>query len=225
MSATHPRLAPLSWLRLPRRTARLRLTALYGALFLLSGAALAAITYALFERATEYRPPALPKIPHPVAIQSLQPLSPLATALPGQLKLIQEQLIQAQYQLTQDQSRLGGLPGGPLAAQDQQLIRDQHQLTQDQHQLAQSVHQLAQSVHQLAQAGTVQAAQRAAGPSPVRPGGSRLPACTNAWPSTGRKTSSRNSGTPSTASSRGSKPPSRPNGTSWPTPRTSYAPP
>jgi len=162
MSATHPRLAPLSWLRLPRRTARLRLTALYGALFLLSGAALAAITYALFERATEYRPPALPKIPHPVAIQSLQPLSPLATALPGQLKLIQEQLIQAQYQLTQDQSRLGGLPGGPLAAQDQQLIRDQHQLTQDQHQLAQSVHQLAQSVHQLAQAGTVQAAQRAA---------------------------------------------------------------
>src|SRR5580692_7928383 len=162
MSATHPRLAPLPWPRWPSRTARLRLTALYGALFLLSGAALAAITYALFERATEYRTPALPKIPHAPAIQSLQPLSPLAAALPGQLKGIQEQLLQAQYQLTQDQGRLGGRPAGPLAAQNQQLTRDQQQLTQDQHQLAQSVHQLGQSVHQLAQAGTVQAAQRAA---------------------------------------------------------------
>ena len=33
---------------LPRRTVRVRLTLLYGALFLLSGAALLAITYALF---------------------------------------------------------------------------------------------------------------------------------------------------------------------------------
>ena len=38
--------------RLPRRTVRLRLTLLYGGLFLLAGAALLAITYALVERAT-----------------------------------------------------------------------------------------------------------------------------------------------------------------------------
>jgi len=40
-------LAPRSWLRLPARTARLRLTLLYGALFLASGAGLLAITYVL----------------------------------------------------------------------------------------------------------------------------------------------------------------------------------
>jgi signal transduction histidine kinase len=40
-------LAPRSWLHLPRRTVRLRLTALYGALFLFSGAVLLAITYGL----------------------------------------------------------------------------------------------------------------------------------------------------------------------------------
>ena len=43
-------LAPASWLRRPRRSARLRLTALYGGLFLVSGAALLAITYVLFNR-------------------------------------------------------------------------------------------------------------------------------------------------------------------------------
>jgi len=41
------RWVPRRWLRLPRRTVRLRLTAVYGALFLLSGAALLAITYFL----------------------------------------------------------------------------------------------------------------------------------------------------------------------------------
>lgn len=46
------RLAPTSWLRLPRRTARLRLTLFYGALFLLAGAILLTITYVLFEHAT-----------------------------------------------------------------------------------------------------------------------------------------------------------------------------
>jgi signal transduction histidine kinase len=77
----HPRLAPPSWLRLPRRTARLRLTALYGGLFLLSGVALIAITYVLFERATEYRTPQLPKVPHAPAIQHLQLPLPLAQAV------------------------------------------------------------------------------------------------------------------------------------------------
>ena len=45
--ADHPPLVPRSWLRLPRRTARLRLSLLYGGLFLICGAGLLAITYAL----------------------------------------------------------------------------------------------------------------------------------------------------------------------------------
>jgi signal transduction histidine kinase len=160
MGIARPRLASLSWLRLPRRTARLRLTALYSGLFLLTGAALAAITYVLFERATEYRTPPIPRIPHTPAIGDLQ--LPLAPTLPQQYNLLQNQLAQTQNQLAQDQHQLAGLPAGPFATRDQQLRQDQHQLTQDQHQLTQSVHQLAQSVHQLALAGSVQAAQRAA---------------------------------------------------------------
>jgi signal transduction histidine kinase len=165
VSVAHPRFALPSWLRLPRRTARLRLTALYGGLFLLSGVALAAITYVLFERATEYKTPPIPKIPQiprTPAIGNLQLPSPKAPPVPQQLYLLQNQLAQAQNQLAQAQNQLAGLPAGPFARRDQQLTQDQHQLTQDQHQLTQSVHQLAQSVHQLAQAGTVQAAQRAA---------------------------------------------------------------
>ena len=45
--ADHPPLTPRSWLRLPRRTARLRLSLLYGGLFLICGAGLLAITYGL----------------------------------------------------------------------------------------------------------------------------------------------------------------------------------
>jgi signal transduction histidine kinase len=44
-----PRFTPPCWLRLPRRTARLRLTALYGGLFLACGAVLLAVTYVLVE--------------------------------------------------------------------------------------------------------------------------------------------------------------------------------
>ncbi len=162
MGVAHPWLAATSWLRLPRRTARLRLTALYSGLFLVTGAVLAAITYVLFERATEYRTPPIPKIPHPPAIENLQLPNPLAPFLAHQLDQAGQWYGQAQKQLAQVQNQLAGLPAGPFATRDQQLRQDQHQLTQDQHQLAQSVHQLAQSVHQLAQAGTVQAAQRAA---------------------------------------------------------------
>jgi two-component system sensor histidine kinase VanS len=46
------RLTPRRWLQLPSRTVRLRLTLLYGGLFLLSGAVLLTITYVLFRRAT-----------------------------------------------------------------------------------------------------------------------------------------------------------------------------
>jgi signal transduction histidine kinase len=158
---SHARLASRSWPRLPRRTARLRLTALYGGLFLFSGVALVASTYLLFEHATAFRTPQLPKIPQAPTIQPLkQPVKP--------------QLPQALYQLTQDQHRLAQAqkqlakslptPGlGPqlLAPQLSQLARDQRRLSQDQHQLSRTVHQLAQAERQVAQAGQVQAAQRA----------------------------------------------------------------
>src|ERR1700734_1164292 len=47
---------PPSWLRLPRRTARLRLTLTCGGLFLLSGAALLTTTYLLVRDATPGTP-------------------------------------------------------------------------------------------------------------------------------------------------------------------------
>ena len=70
----------LGYPRLPHRTARLRLTALVGGLFLVTGTALAAITYALFERATEYRTPSLPRIPRTPTIKNLQLPAPLGQA-------------------------------------------------------------------------------------------------------------------------------------------------
>jgi signal transduction histidine kinase len=164
MSVALPRVTPPSWLRWPGHTARIRLTAVFGGLFLLTGASLAAITYVLFERATAYRTPPIPKIPHAPVIENLthtpatgNPYFPPGP--PGKnrpLAFLHKELAQAQ-------SQLAGLPRGPFVTQAQhQLAQDQHQLTQNQHQLAQSVRQLAQSVHQLAQTGTVQAAQRAA---------------------------------------------------------------
>jgi signal transduction histidine kinase len=45
-------LTPASWLRLPRRTARMRLTVLYGCLFMVAGVGLLGFTFWLFERAT-----------------------------------------------------------------------------------------------------------------------------------------------------------------------------
>jgi signal transduction histidine kinase len=47
MPIPRPRLHPPAWLRLPRRTARLRLTALYGGVFLVCGAAVLGLTYLL----------------------------------------------------------------------------------------------------------------------------------------------------------------------------------
>jgi signal transduction histidine kinase len=166
MGVAHPQLAARSWLRLPRRTARLRLTALYSGLFLLSGIALVAITYVLFQRATEYKAPHLPKVPHTGAIQQLQ--------LPVPFKPIQSQgqsvqllghplgLAQAQYELGLAQKGLATVPPQGLLAGPTQLARIQHQLTQAQHQLAQGQRQLADAVNQLVRVGPVQAAQRAA---------------------------------------------------------------
>ncbi len=163
---------------LSRRTVRVRLALLYGGLFLLSGAALVTTTYVLFERATEYAKPRLPRIPHTPAIQHLSRASevPLAQALP--------QLARAQFQLSQDQRDLvvsvpkmialtvrplaGALPAAlaqdqhQLAHDQNQLTDDQHQLTDAQHQLARAANQLAAAVHQIARAGSAEHAQRAA---------------------------------------------------------------
>jgi hypothetical protein len=49
MHTPRPRPGPLRWLHLPRRTARLRLTVLYGgAVFLACGATVLAFTYLLY---------------------------------------------------------------------------------------------------------------------------------------------------------------------------------
>jgi hypothetical protein len=91
MHVSHFRLAPNSWLSWPRRSARLRLTALCGGLFLLFSATLLGATYIAFERATQYKTPRLPKVPGTPAIRHLQP--PLAQA--------QERLALAQHELAQ----------------------------------------------------------------------------------------------------------------------------
>ncbi len=145
MAIPRARLTRSAWRRLPRRTARLRLTALYGGLFLASGVALLASTYILFERATQYKTPHLPKVPHAPAIRDLEPLAFKGPPLPL-LATVERQLALAQHPF----------PPGRLAFNQQQ------QLTKDQHQLAQAVHQLAHAVRQLAQTGPTEAAQRAA---------------------------------------------------------------
>jgi signal transduction histidine kinase len=172
MVVARPRLAPPSWLRLPRRTARLRLTALCGGLFLLSGIALVAITYVLFEQATEYKTPHLPAVPRTTKVEHLLPVPP-AKALPQGFPFSPSQrllpLAQAQQELGQAQQELAHAyqPGPaltlptPLARLRDQLAQAQRQLAQGERQLAQGQRQLAQAVHQLAQAGPVQAAQRA----------------------------------------------------------------
>lgn len=135
-------------IRVSRRTARFRLTALYGGVFLMSGVALIAVTYVLFERATHYQNPQLPKIPQAPAIPDLT--LPLFLQSPAGIS----PLAQAQQQVAQAQHALQAVPLGPLATQGR--------LAQAQHQLAQAQHQLAQAVHQVARAGSLQAAQRAA---------------------------------------------------------------
>jgi signal transduction histidine kinase len=176
MTVPRLRLRSPAWLRWPRRTARLRLTALCGGLFLLSGAALVAVTYVLFQRATEYRKPSLPKIPQTPAIEDLRHFQLLPQLGLPQFAQPPQPLGQAQQGLANVVFELKGFPKNqglpaefPRLAQIQhQLAQDQRQLTQagsqlaqDQHKLAQAGNQLVQAVHQLAQTGPVEAAQRA----------------------------------------------------------------
>jgi len=159
------------WLRLPRRTARLRFAALYGGLFLLSGISLVAVTYVLFERATEYRAPQLPHVPQAPAIHDPK-LAPganpllLYQSLP-KLAHAQAKLAQAQLQLanTLGPKAAGSVPGVALAGLSQdrsQLAADERQLAHADTQLTQVQHQLAAAVRQVAHAGSIEGAQRAA---------------------------------------------------------------
>src|SRR5579875_3377539 len=132
-----------SWLRMPRRSARSQLTLLCGTLITLSGAALVAITYLLFERATRYRRPSLPTIPRTPAIQHLQHLKLLPSGALSQLASPPLPLGRATQGLADVQLELKGFaaqtyPGAPhlLAHIEQQLAQDQHQLTQAGDQLA-----------------------------------------------------------------------------------------
>jgi signal transduction histidine kinase len=77
---------PPSWLRLPRRTARLRLTALYGGLFLLSGAALLGVTYLLLKRAIGAVKPAGAQLNLPASV----------AAPPGWVRLLQNEVAKQQ---------------------------------------------------------------------------------------------------------------------------------
>ena len=164
--------------QLPRRTVRVRLTLLYGGLFLLSGVALVAVTYVLFQRATESTKPRLPRIPHAPAVKVLtsqnfafKPQPPKPNGLPpgaavqGPLSQALPRLAQEQYRLAQVQQGLvRSLPIGKFGGNlvPPRLAGFEHQLARDQHQLARAVNQLAGAVHQLARARSVQAAQRAA---------------------------------------------------------------
>jgi signal transduction histidine kinase len=93
MRSPRLRQTPVRWLRRNRHTARLRLTALYGVLFLLSGVALLAITY-LLARATD-KPSYIE-----LSGQALRTIPPSAVG-----HLHQFQIAVARYQSGRDLSR------------------------------------------------------------------------------------------------------------------------
>src|SRR6204780_4261787 len=139
MAAGHRLPASFARLRLPRRTARLRLTTLYGGLFLLFGGVLVAMTYALFQGATAYRTPPIPKVPNAPAIEKLSLPAPLARTLPQEIYQAQQQLAQAQSQLGVSLPKAFASPSagsgpssiagaGPIATADQKLIKAENQL-------------------------------------------------------------------------------------------------
>ncbi len=143
-----------SRLRGSRRSARLRLTVLYGGMFVLAGIALVAATYVLFEQATAYKSPRLPKIPH----------APVVGALPSPLLQAEQQLAEAQHQLALALPANGGVfrsaphavhtlaTGRALGSALPPLAQAQYQLAQVQQQLARSPHGLMLPVERLAQA-------------------------------------------------------------------------
>jgi signal transduction histidine kinase len=89
MRIPRPRLSLRSWLRLPRRTARLRLTVLYGGVFLACGAAVLALTYLLDGHAT----PLVPLHQPPKGSGPPKaPLDPLAAAQQARVRSLKADL-------------------------------------------------------------------------------------------------------------------------------------
>lgn len=162
----------LAWLRLPHRTARFRLTAVFCGLFFLSGAALLAVTFGLFERATALNTPRLPRVPRTPAIRELlntraidRLLAQPSLTSPGVAysnglvpKNLQPPLATIEHLFATN---------GPLRSNHRlvtavsQLTHNEHQLTLSQRHLTQAVNQLAQAVHQVVRASVLEAAQRA----------------------------------------------------------------
>ena len=87
MDTPRPRPGPPRWLRLPRRTARLRLSILYGAAFLACGAAvLAVVTYLLYGPATQPSPASQPESSGPVeALHAKVPVADVQQAGPDDI--------------------------------------------------------------------------------------------------------------------------------------------
>ncbi len=142
-----------SRLRGGRRSARLRLTVLYGGMLVLAGVALVAATYVLFEQATAYKSPRLPKIPH----------APVVGALPSPLLQAEQQLAEAQHQLALALPGNGVFRSAPHAVHTvptglalgsalPPLAQAQYQLAQVQQQLARSPNALLLPMQRLAQA-------------------------------------------------------------------------
>ena len=80
MTRLHARDAGRPWPRLPRRSARLRLTALFGGLSLVSGVILLAVTYLLVEQSTG---PGSSRIPTQLAGSATEPLARGQISLPA----------------------------------------------------------------------------------------------------------------------------------------------
>ncbi|MGO8893248.1 MAG: sensor histidine kinase [Streptosporangiaceae bacterium] len=81
MHTPRPRPGPPRWLRLPRRTARLRLTVLYGAAFLACGAAvLAVVAYLLYGHTTPQSPSNQPKSSASAVLHAKVPIADVQQA-------------------------------------------------------------------------------------------------------------------------------------------------
>jgi signal transduction histidine kinase len=96
MHLVRQQLALPSWLRLSRSTARLRLTLFYGSLFVICGAALLAITYFLFEGATNKTTVTIPGVKVPSNGSSAQQLQQLQAQVLFQAG-VQAQRLHASY--------------------------------------------------------------------------------------------------------------------------------
>lgn len=158
---------------MPRRTARLRLTALFGALYFASGLALLCATYALFQHASSYTTPALPKVPHTSAVTSLNLLkTPKARFAPSGVNVSPHngtvQVLHAPSGLPLAQDYLGKAkraltPGaaGTLIVGAPLIAHIKNEITNAQHQLTYGQNQLAAAERRLTRIGAAQAAQRA----------------------------------------------------------------